>query len=96
MTRFSFQSSPLESPRKFVRSNITNGGPQFVALRGKEVLGWCDILPMNLEGNFYLPGDCKQRGNVIPLINYALFSIPSPKTTLHNIVNLPKITRKYY
>jgi ribosomal protein S18 acetylase RimI-like enzyme len=44
------QAPPLESTRRFVLSNIANGVPQFLALRGKEVVGWCDISPMRFEG----------------------------------------------
>lgn len=34
----------------FVASNIQNGYPQFVALHGDQVIGWCDILPHPLPG----------------------------------------------
>ena len=44
------QAPPFESVREFVRSNIANNVPQFVALSGKDVVGWCDISPMRLEG----------------------------------------------
>ena len=44
------QAPPLESAREFVRSNIAHNIPQFVAVRGEEVIGWCDISPMRLEG----------------------------------------------
>lgn len=44
------QAPPLESTREFVLSNIANDVPQFVALQGKEVVGWCDISPMRREG----------------------------------------------
>jgi RimJ/RimL family protein N-acetyltransferase len=40
----------LEATRAFVRSNIANRVPQFVALDGKDVVGWCDISPRRLEG----------------------------------------------
>ncbi len=30
--------------RKFVLGNIDKGNPQFVALHGREVVGWCDIV----------------------------------------------------
>jgi len=44
------QAPPLESTRQFVLSNIANDVPQFVALKNAEVVGWCDISPMRLEG----------------------------------------------
>jgi ribosomal protein S18 acetylase RimI-like enzyme len=44
------QAPPLESTRQFVLSNIANDIPQFVALSGEEVIGWCDISLMRLEG----------------------------------------------
>jgi ribosomal protein S18 acetylase RimI-like enzyme len=44
------QAPPLESVRHFVLSNIARNMPQFVALSGDEVVGWCDISPMELEG----------------------------------------------
>jgi ribosomal protein S18 acetylase RimI-like enzyme len=31
-------------------SNIADNVPQFVALRGNDVVGWCDISPMKHEG----------------------------------------------
>lgn len=44
------EAPPLESAREFVLSNIEGDIPQFVALNGEEVIGWCDISPMKLEG----------------------------------------------
>jgi ribosomal protein S18 acetylase RimI-like enzyme len=44
------QAPPLESTRQFILSNIANGIPQFVALSSEEVVGWCDISPLGLEG----------------------------------------------
>lgn len=44
------EAPPLESARDFVRSNIARDIAQFVALSGEEVIGWCDISPMGLEG----------------------------------------------
>jgi ribosomal protein S18 acetylase RimI-like enzyme len=44
------QAPPFESTREFILSVIANNVPQFVALRENEVVGWCDILPMRLEG----------------------------------------------
>jgi RimJ/RimL family protein N-acetyltransferase len=37
------EAPPLESVREFVRGNIADGHPQFVATAGGEVVGWCDI-----------------------------------------------------
>ena len=39
------ESPPIESTREFVLSNIRNNIPQFVALDGNRVVGWCDIRP---------------------------------------------------
>jgi ribosomal protein S18 acetylase RimI-like enzyme len=44
------QAPPLASTREFVLFNIKNGIPQFVAVRGSEVVGWCDIVPLTREG----------------------------------------------
>jgi ribosomal protein S18 acetylase RimI-like enzyme len=40
----------MESSERFVLSNIENDVAQFVALKGDEVLGWCDIVPSKREG----------------------------------------------
>jgi len=37
------KAPPLAAMRKFVRGNIAKGNPHFVALAGREVVGWCDI-----------------------------------------------------
>jgi ribosomal protein S18 acetylase RimI-like enzyme len=39
------QARPLESTREFVLTNIHNNYPQYVAVEGKRVVGWCDIIP---------------------------------------------------
>lgn len=39
------EAPPLESVRSFVRVNIANAAPQFVARDQASVVGWCDILP---------------------------------------------------
>lgn len=44
------QAPSFESARQFVLSNIARNMPQFVALSGDDVVGWCDIIPMELEG----------------------------------------------
>ena len=42
---------PLKMTQKFVRSNIKNNYPQFIAVdEAEKVLGWCDIFPSELEG----------------------------------------------
>ncbi|MGE5682027.1 MAG: N-acetyltransferase family protein [Bacillota bacterium] len=44
------EAPPLESVKEYVESNIANDIPQFVALAEGEVIGWCDISPLKLEG----------------------------------------------
>jgi len=44
------EAPPLESTRKFVLSNISNKIPQYVAVEGGMVIGWCDISPIKQEG----------------------------------------------
>ena len=44
------EAPPLDSTRDFVLSNIARDVPQLVAVRGDEVVGWCDISPMRFEG----------------------------------------------
>lgn len=39
------EAPPLEHVRRFVLDNIERGFPQFVALSGETVVGWCDVLP---------------------------------------------------
>jgi RimJ/RimL family protein N-acetyltransferase len=39
------EAPPIESTFDFIRSNISNGIPQVVALDGELVVGWCDIEP---------------------------------------------------
>jgi RimJ/RimL family protein N-acetyltransferase len=43
------EAPPLEAVRAFVRDNIRNGHPQFVALVDGAVVGWCDIIPRDWE-----------------------------------------------
>jgi len=40
------EAPPLAELEAFVRKNIAKGNPQFVALDDSDVLGWCDITPM--------------------------------------------------
>lgn len=39
------EAPPLERMREFIEANRTAGVPQFVALQGGEVVGWCDVRP---------------------------------------------------
>ncbi|MBN1344478.1 MAG: GNAT family N-acetyltransferase [Phycisphaerae bacterium] len=65
----------LDRMREFVRSNIQNGHPQFVAVRAGEVVGWCDILPENAPDaarcgrlGIGVRRDCRGRGVGLRLI----------------------------
>lgn len=40
----SLEAPPLDDVRAFVAANLANGNPQFVALDGDAVVGWCDIV----------------------------------------------------
>lgn len=44
------KAPPESSVRQFVLENIASGNPQFVALDGERVVGWCDISIPSLEG----------------------------------------------
>ncbi|GAF90416.1 unnamed protein product [marine sediment metagenome] len=44
------EAPTLESTRRFILSNISKNVPQLIAIRGDDVVGWCDILPNGLEG----------------------------------------------
>jgi ribosomal protein S18 acetylase RimI-like enzyme len=39
------EAPSIERVVAFVRDNIQQGNPQFMAIAGGEVVGWCDILP---------------------------------------------------
>ena len=41
------EAFPLEVTRHFVRGNLARRHPQWVAVDGEEVVGWCDIVPAN-------------------------------------------------
>ena len=43
------QAPPLEEAAEFVRNNIRKGNPQFVALAGDKLVGWCDVFPEKRE-----------------------------------------------
>jgi ribosomal protein S18 acetylase RimI-like enzyme len=38
------EAPPLDQARKFVLDNIAQKNPQFVALSGDNVVGWCDVI----------------------------------------------------
>jgi len=38
-----FDAFPMESTREFIMGNIANGNPNFVAMMGNKIIGWCDI-----------------------------------------------------
>ena len=44
------EAPPLERVRAFVETNIAENLPQFVAVLGGRVVGWCDISPETLPG----------------------------------------------
>jgi ribosomal protein S18 acetylase RimI-like enzyme len=41
------EAPSLEESRRFVRRNIREGYPQYVALVEENVVGWCDALPID-------------------------------------------------
>lgn len=41
---------PIESVRNFVSLILENNLAQFYCVVGDEVVGWCDIIPKNIEG----------------------------------------------
>lgn len=43
------KAPPIEMTRAFICNNIERGYPQFVALSGGEVVGWCDVTPTTGE-----------------------------------------------
>src|SRR5204863_2187659 len=44
------QAPPADAVREFIRSAIARRVPQFVALDGNQVIGWCDVFPNEREG----------------------------------------------
>lgn len=46
-----FEAPPLERFCDFVLGVMKDGGPQFVAIAGGEVVGWCDIRRHGLASN---------------------------------------------
>jgi RimJ/RimL family protein N-acetyltransferase len=43
------QAPPLAETTQWARDNIEKGNPQFVALAGGRVVGWCDVFPEKRE-----------------------------------------------
>src|SRR6266516_2350131 len=43
------QAPPPDAVREFIRSPLARRIPQFVALDGKQVIGWCDVAPHERE-----------------------------------------------
>jgi ribosomal protein S18 acetylase RimI-like enzyme len=41
------EAPPIESTRAFLLGNIKRGHPQFVAVSAGEVVGWCDVTPID-------------------------------------------------
>lgn len=39
------EAPPIEKIEAFVRNNVQNDYPQFVAVEGERVVGWCDAIP---------------------------------------------------
>jgi len=44
------EAPPIERVATFVDEMLAKGWPQLVALDGSSVVGWCDVIPMRLEG----------------------------------------------
>lgn len=44
------EALPLDASRAYVQSMLARAAPQFVALHGHQVVGWCDITPQRFEG----------------------------------------------
>ncbi|WP_315835751.1 GNAT family N-acetyltransferase [Bradyrhizobium prioriisuperbiae] len=41
------EAPPIEAARVFVENNLKRGYPHLIALSDEQVVGWCDITPMN-------------------------------------------------
>jgi RimJ/RimL family protein N-acetyltransferase len=41
------EGPPIETTRAFALNNIKRGHPQFVAVSAGEVVGWCDVTPLD-------------------------------------------------
>lgn len=44
------EAPDLDSTADFIKSNIKDDVPQFVAASEGKIIGWCDISPLKLEG----------------------------------------------
>ena len=44
------EARPLESVQDWVNKNIENDVPQFLAVEDSRVIGWCDIMPKEVDG----------------------------------------------
>jgi RimJ/RimL family protein N-acetyltransferase len=44
------EAPPAVAVREFIRSAIARRVPQFIALEGEQVIGWCDVSPNEKEG----------------------------------------------
>jgi ribosomal protein S18 acetylase RimI-like enzyme len=74
------QAPPVEAVTDFVRGNIVNGVPQFIAVTaGDEVVGWCDITSSAMEGFTHcghvgmgVRGDYRGRGLGTTLLRAAI------------------------
>lgn len=40
------EAAPLARVKEFVRNNVVNHYPQYVAVYGSRVIGWCDAIPL--------------------------------------------------
>ena len=73
------EAPALAETREFVMNNIAKGYPQFVAIAGGDVVGWCDVIPRNrplvahcgVLGMGLLP-PFRGKGNGAALINATL------------------------
>ena len=61
------KARPIKSTREFVKGNIENNYPQYIAVEGKRVVGWCDIITM--KGNPLLGYIPDQSPSTIVVIN---------------------------
>ncbi len=43
------EAPPLAEAQAFVRENLSRGNAHYVAVHGREVVGWCDIVPSRRE-----------------------------------------------
>ena len=50
------QAPPIEKMQAFVTGNMDIGAPQFLALDGDNVVGWCDLTPMVGEARAHRGG----------------------------------------